>query len=258
MIGILPDSQTTQLLLSGLRLTVALTLVTSLLALVLGVAAGTARIAGARGLRLLAAAHVEIHRNVPALVLVIFWAFAVPNLFPVELRRALFFDNALVHWVAEWSGVPLVYYAVATVIALTLNTSAYLAELFRAGVGSLAQEHVDAARTLGASRREVFVRILLPQGVRAAFPAISSRLIHNMKNTSLASFVAVPELFHGTQTAITQSFRAVEFLVLAAILYLALAYLLSAALRRIERWMERPQTRRSARSVLIPAGERNG
>ena len=65
-------------------------------------------------------------------------------------------------------------------------------------------------------------------------PAISTRLIHHLKNTALAAFVATPEFFHSTQTAITRTFLALEFLLLAAIVYLLLAFSLSGLLRWVE------------------------
>ncbi len=226
------------LLMQGLLLTVALTAVTAALALILGVAAGTMRISGNRFAAGLAVLHVETHRNLPALVLMIIWAFALPNLFPSELRRSLFFDNAVLNWISGWSGLSLPYYTLAAGVALILNTSAYLAELFRAGVGAIPQQHVDAARTLGASRLKLFWRVLLPQGLRTAFPAISTRLIHHLKNTALAAFVATPEFFHSAQTAITRTFLALEFLMLAAIVYLLLAFAFSAVLRWVEKqWL---------------------
>ncbi len=227
------------LLSRGLLITVVLTGVTAGLALVVGITAGTMRLSGNRFAGGLAVVHVEIHRNMPALALMIVWAFALPNLFPAELRRGLFFDNSFFNWISRWSGLSLPYYTLAAGAALALNTSAYLAELFRAGVSAIPQQHVDAARTLGASRLEVFRRILLPEGLRTAFPAISTRLIHHLKNTSLAAFVATPEFFHSTQTAITRTFLALEFLLLAAIVYLLLAFVLSGLLRWVEGRMNR-------------------
>ena len=226
------------LLLQGLLLTVALTAVTAALALALGVAAGTMRISGNRFAAVLAVLHVETHRNLPALVLMIIWAFALPNLFPAELRRSIFFDNAFLNWLGSWSGLSLPYYTLAAGVALVLNTSAYLAELFRAGVGAIPQQHIDAARTLGASRLKLFWTVLLPQGLRTSFPAISTRLIHHLKNTALAAFVATPEFFHSAQTAITRTFLALEFLMLAAVVYLLLAFAFSALLRWVEKqWL---------------------
>ena len=226
------------LLLRGLLLTVVLTAVTAGLALVVGIAAGTMRLSGNRLVAGLAVLHVEMHRNMPALVLMIIWAFALPNLFPAEMRRGLFFDNEFLNWISRWSGLSLPYYTLAAGVALVLNTSAYLAELFRAGVGAIPQQHVDAARTLGASRLELFRQLLLPEGLRTAFPAISTRLIHHLKNTALAAFVATPEFFHSAQTAITRTFLALEFLVLAALVYLLLAFVFSGLLRWVEKhWL---------------------
>lgn len=228
----------TALLARGLLFTVLLTVLTSVLSLIVGIGVGTMRLSGRPLVARLAGIYVDIFRNIPALVLIIFFAFAVPNLFAPAWRQWLFFDNVLVEWGRGLTGLSLPYYLLATTIALTLNTSAYLAELFRAGVGAIPQEYVDTARSLGAPQRVVFWRIVLPQGFRAAFPAIATRLIHNMKNTSLAAFVAVPEFFHATQASITKTFRALEFLFLAALMYLLLSVLFAALLRLIERRLD--------------------
>lgn len=224
-----------RLLGQGLALTLALTVITSLSSMGVGIVFGVLRLAENAFLRRLAGFYITVNRNIPALVQIIFWAYAFPNLFPVELRQQLFFNNALVDWIGGSTGLLVPYYTVAASFALTLNTSAYLAEIFRAGVGTIAQEQVDAARTLGATKRNVLFQLLVPEGLRASFPAISTRLIHNMKNTALAALVSTPELFHNTLTSITRSFRAVEFLLLAAIIYLALAFSMSALLRWCER-----------------------
>jgi ABC-type amino acid transport system permease subunit len=105
-------------------------------------------------------------------------------------------------------------------------------------MGTIPRQIVDAARSLGATRTAVYRQILLPQGIRAAFPAIATRLIHNMKNTALASVVAVPEFFHATQTAITRTFFAMQFLLLAALIYLLLSASFAALLRQVERRLE--------------------
>jgi len=228
------------LLARGLVFTVLLTAVTSITSLLVGVMVGTMRLSAHPFIRRLAGVHVDLFRNIPALVLIIFFAFALPNLVPMEMRRQLFFDNDISRWGQFLTGLSVPYYMLAAIVALTLNTSAYLAELFRAGVGTIPREYADAARSLGASQMVVFLQILLPQGFRAAFPAIATRLIHNMKNTALVAFVAVPDFFHATQTAITRTFRATEFLLLAAVLYLFLSITFAAFLRWIEGWLGRP------------------
>ena len=248
-----PD--TVHLLIRGLWITVLLTAITSITSMILGIATGICRLSSRRVWRVVGTVHVELHRNVPALVLIIFWAFAIPNLFPPDWRQEIFFTSPFFSWLTDITGLPLSYYALAVIVALTLNTSAYIAELFRAGVGTIAQEHVDAARVLGASTYAVFWTILLPQGVRAAFPAMATRLIHNMKNTSLAALVAVPELFLSTQVAISQTFQATQFLLLTAVLYLLLAAGYSALLRWAEhRLAPRPRRISAIPGIAIPHG----
>jgi ABC-type amino acid transport system permease subunit len=204
----------------------------------MGVSFGSLRISERPYLRAIATLYVEIFRNIPALVLIIFFAFAVPNLFPIGERKSLFFDNGLVNWAGLISGLSLPYYALAVVAALTLNTGAYLAELYRAGVGTIPRQLIDAARSLGATKTTVYRQILLPQGIRAAFPAFSTRLIHNMKNTSLAAIVAVPEFFHATQAAVTRTYFALQFLLLAALIYLILSTIFATLLRHFEQRLE--------------------
>lgn len=226
-------------LLRGTLLTVALTIVTALSATACGIAVGAARMSSRSIVRRGAAAYVEVFRNVPALIQIIFWAFALPNLLSPDTRRTLLFDNALMDLARDLTGIPIPYYGLAGALALTLNTSAYIAELFRAGAGSIPTNQLDSARTLGATPATTFRTLVIPGALRAAFPAISTRLIHNMKNTALVSFVAVPELFHELQASIQSTFRATEFLFLGAVVYLALAALLSAGLSWIDRRLHR-------------------
>lgn len=219
----------------GLWFTLVLTLVTSLLAMVVGVLVGSLRLWGAGWLAWGPTLFIETFRNIPALVLIIFFAFAFPNIFAAPSRQVLFFDNGFINWLGQVTGLSIPWYGLAATLGLTLNTAAYIAELFRAGVGTLPREHVDAAQSMGASWGTIFRVILVPGGLRAAYPAMTSRLIHTMKNTALASIVAVPEFFNSVTMAITQSFRAIEFLTLAAILYLALAAAMALGLRWLER-----------------------
>lgn len=233
------DAGTLSLLANGLVVTVVLTVITGTAAFVVGVTAGTMRMSGSRSLRLVAGMFVEVFRNIPALIQIVFWAFAFPGVFPADTRRTLFFDNWLWDLLAELSGIPLPYYAVAASVGLVMNTGAHLAEIFRAGAGSIPNEHVEAARTLGADRWSVFCSILLPGALRAAFPAITTRLVHNLKNTALVSFVAVPDLFHAMQASITESFRATELLTLTALMYLGLSASFAALLGIIDTRLHR-------------------
>ncbi|MEM8923975.1 MAG: amino acid ABC transporter permease [Actinomycetota bacterium] len=219
----------------GIALTLGMTALTTVASLLLAFRLTEARMSPRRVVRLPATIVVEVFRNVPALVQIIFWAFAVPNLFTADTRRAVFFDNAVMDALGAVTGLPLPYYGLAAAIGLTLNTTGHLTEILRSGVGSMPGEHLDAARTLGASRRTAMRRVLLPTGFRTTFPAISSRLVHNMKNTALASFVAVPELFGVIQGEITRTFDATRLLLLGAAVYLVLAWLMTVVLDVVDR-----------------------
>lgn len=242
-----PDIQAR--LVDGVIVTVVVTIVTSVASMVLGTAAALGRGHQRRSLRLPSTVFIDLFRNVPALILIIFFAFAVPNVLNPELRRSVFFDNPAIDGIGDLTGLSLPYYAIAASIALSLNTGAHLAEIVRSGVATIPVERIEVARSLGASRFTVLRTVVIPDGLRASFPAVSTRLVHNMKNTALVSFVAVPDLFNVIQGSITKTFRATEFLVLAAVLYLALSAIMTAGLGLIDHRLRRGRSVR--RSVGV-------
>ncbi len=226
-----PDTR--DLLVAGVKVTLALTVITSVLAFALALFICRLRLSAVAFWRGVAATYIELCRNIPALVWVIFFAYALPNAFDLDTRRMLFFRNGVMEFLRQETGVLIPYYLIGAVLGLTLNTSAYLVELLRAGIGTLKQEHLESARTLGATPNAAFQRLLMPHGIRAAAPGIMTRLVHNMKNTALASFVAVPEFFKAVQTSISRSFYAIELLVLASVVYWILTWGFAVLLRRV-------------------------
>lgn len=226
----------------GVAVTVVLTALTSVASLILGVAAALGRRSDGGMKRRASAVFVETFRNVPALILLIFFAFAVPNLFPADLRRTIFFDNLVIDGLGTVTLLAIPYYAVAAVIALSANTGAHLAEVIGSGVDAIPRARIEAARSLGAARRSLLRTVVIPDAVRVSFPGITNRLIHNLKNTALVGFVAVPDLFQELQATITRTFQATSTLVLASLLYLALAAVFEFLLGRVERsiWRGRP------------------
>jgi His/Glu/Gln/Arg/opine family amino acid ABC transporter permease subunit len=211
-----------QLLLDGLVMTVALTLLTSALASLL--ALGVLWLRFQRWGYWAARIYVDVFRSLPALILIIILAYGLPNLFDLPTRRALFFRNDVILALREVTGMTIPYYGLAVALGLSLNTSAYLAELVRGGINSLQRNHIESAQALGASPSTLFFTLLLPHGLHRAALAIVTRLVHHLKNTALASFVAVPELFQAAQSSISRTFYALELLTVVAILYLLLTW----------------------------------
>ena len=209
----------------GVGVTIGLTILTSVVSFVAGVFAALGRRSGNPAKRRMAGAFVETFRNIPALILLIFFAFAVPNLFPIDLRRSIFFDNPLVDLLGAITTLAIPYYAIAAVIALSANTGAHLAEVIGSGIDAIPSHRIEAARSLGAAPRLLRRTIIVPDAVRASFPGITNRLVHNLKNTALVGFVAVPDLFQELQATITRTFQATRTLIIAAVLYLSLIHI---------------------------------
>jgi His/Glu/Gln/Arg/opine family amino acid ABC transporter permease subunit len=226
----------------GTAVTVVLVIITSIGAFAVGIAAAIGRNSSVRAARSAATVFVEVFRNVPTLILLIVFTFAIPNVVSADIRRRIFFDNAFVDTVGDITSLPLPYYALAATAALVLNTGAHLAEILRSGTNAVPAARIDASRTLGASAAETYRRVVLPDSLRIAFPAVTNRLVHNLKNTALVGLVAVPDVFQEIRGAIDETFAATQLLVFAAGFYLVLSLLLEAGLHRIEvaLWRGRP------------------
>jgi ABC-type amino acid transport system permease subunit len=128
-------------------------------------------------------------------------------------------------------------------LGLALNAGAYIAEILRAGVEAVPRGQAEAARTLGLSRKTIMRQVVFPQAMRIVAPALASRYIHIMKNSSLAMVVPLaPDLMEMVGQAgriAGQTFSWVEPLVFAAVGYLAVSLLLS---RLLNRWVGRLRT----------------
>src|ERR1035437_5193448 len=157
-------------LLQAALITLEITLLAFLLAVILGILAALARNSHFRSLRFVAGVYVESIRNTPVLLQVFIAYFAVPSL-----------------------GIHINSFT-AGVIALGINVGAYLAEVFRAGISSVPKGQLEAAGILGLNQRQVFVSVVFPQALRNVYPAVVNNLIQILLGTSLLSAIAVPEL----------------------------------------------------------------
>jgi len=233
--SVLREQPFVDMFLQGLAVTLVLTVVTSLLSLLLGSLLALLRRSHVRFARGFALAYIEVFRGVPALMQIVFWGFAFPLLFPLELRVEWLYRNAFLAWVSSWSGLPINFEFLAAVLGLSLNTSAYLAEILRAGMNAVPAGEIAAARASGMRTGQLYRHLLYPQALRRMFPPLSTRLLHNMKNTALGSAVAVEELFRQARVAISYTFRGPEFLVEVTVIYLLLSWSVVLVIRQVER-----------------------
>lgn len=181
--------------------TVLLTVTTMAIAVPCGIVVASLRLYAWAPLRAIATAYVELFRNLP-LILLVYWAFYV---LPIA------------------TDVGLSPFATG-LAALALNVTAYNAETFRAGIGSIRRGQLEAAMALGMSRAQAVRRIVLPQAVRRILPVLASTWVSLFKDTSLVSVIAVPELAYVAMQVRAQTFRVLEMLTAMAAIYWLLGY----------------------------------
>ena len=210
------DGTTFRYLLGGLGLSLLIGVCSLLVALVAGLLVALCRLSPRAWLRLPATVYVEIVRGIPLLVLLVWIYFGVVS---DLLSRC----GTVLHWFP------------ATVLAFGVCYSAFIGETYRAGIQSVDPGQEEAARALGLGRRQAMRWVILPQALRNVLPALGNEAIALVKDTSLASVIAVPELMlRGTQEA-GRTFRYMELYTVVALLYLGTTLLLSQLQRFLER-----------------------
>ncbi len=189
------------LLARGIRLTAALWVIAFGMALATGLFLGLARGSPRRALNWPATAYIEVFRNTPVLVQLVWFYYAFPVLTGIQVSPFL-----------------------AASLGLCLNTSAYCAEIYRAGLQSIAVGQWEAGRALGLSRWRLLRHVILPQAMRRMIPAFTNRAVELAKMTSIASVITVHELMHEARTMATQSFLPLETFTVVAAIYFILIY----------------------------------
>ena len=207
-------------LLHGLAITLQISAVAWLLAVTLGTVSGALRTLTLRPLRWLASAYVEFFRNVPLLVWMFFWYFAVPPLLPEPLREWLFEHSA-----EFWAGM----------FALGVYHGARFAEVIRAGIQSIPHTQLEAALSTGLTLFQAYRLIILPIALRLIVPPATNESLNLLKNSSVALTIGVAELTFQTRQIETYTARAFEALTAGTLIYLALCLGISAVMARVER-----------------------
>lgn len=124
---------------------------------------------------------------------------------------------------------------ISGVVALTINSSAYMAEVFRAGIEAIDKGQTEAARSLGLSRGMALRYIVLPQAFRNMLPAIGNEFIIIIKDSSLISVIGIAELMYNARTVQSVTFSPMEPLLIACALYFIMTFTLSRLLAVLER-----------------------
>jgi putative lysine transport system permease protein len=134
----------------------------------------------------------------------------------------------------------------AGLTVVTLNTTAYIAEVIRSGINGIDKGQMEAARSLGFSRREAMFLIIFPQAIKHSLPSIANEFIVNLKDTAVLSVIGVFDLFRATSSATSSNFRIVEGFFIAAIIYLILTYITGKVVQKLDVFMESKEVKANA------------
>ena len=193
------------LIAQGAAMTIFLITVSAVAGIVLSVLGAAARRSRYAVLRRMIGAYVELIRNTPFLIQLFFIFFGLPSL-GIRLDPV-----------------------VAAILAMTLNMTAYTTEIVGAGLDAVPKGQKEAALSLGLRPRQVFFKIVLPQGLKVIFPALTSQIVIMMLESAVVSQIAVRELTYEADMLQARTFRAFETYFVVTLVYLAL----SIGLRRL-------------------------
>jgi polar amino acid transport system permease protein len=230
----------------GIITTIRITLIAFPIATVIGLFTGLARLSKNVVLYTMATIYIEVIRGIPLVVLILMIAFGV-------VPEAFKLINIIGAWGLTWTDTgffgnlfnsmvvstirsfPMEFRAIA---ALALGYGAFEAEIFRAGIQSISKGQTEAARSLGMNYFQTMRFIILPQAIRRVLPPLGNDFIAMLKDSSLATVLAVDELTQLTRLRRSSTFRPMEAFYVAAFLYLTLTLALSGAVRVLERKMK--------------------
>jgi polar amino acid transport system permease protein len=194
---------------SGLRVTLELSAVSVVLSFFLGLLIAVMRMSNVAPVRWFAHGYLEFFRNTPLLVQIFFWYFGSYKLLPAAVN--------------DWLNRTNFEFA-AAVIALTIYTSAFIAEDIRSGVRSIPKEQMEAARSSGFSYLRSMQYIILPQAVRITVPPLINQFLNLTKNSSLAMTIGVAEITYQARQVESYTFKGFEAFTAATLVYLVLSF----------------------------------
>lgn len=253
IVAITAQSQYSSVILAGLINTLKVAIPSLLLCSVLGLLVGLGRLSPLASWRLICSAYVGLIRNVPLLLQLLAIYFAITRFLPVASEAYswggfIFISKsglALPVWVdgvwvlpqqgrfAVESALILSPEYLAVLLALGIYTSAFVAEIVRAGVQSVPQGLVQAGLALGLNRRQTQTQVILPMALRLIIPALSNQYLNLLKNASLGVAVGYPELVSVGNTAMNQSGRVVECVLIVMLLYAVLSVITASIMNMI-------------------------
>ncbi|MFN6500370.1 MAG: amino acid ABC transporter permease [Nostoc sp. DedQUE01] len=234
-----PTDTYTQALWVGLINSLRVAIAGIFLTTIVGITAGIARLSENWLVRNITMIYVEIFRNTPLLLQLLFWYFAVFLSFPKTENKISFWGFIGV----SQNGLELPWFTVspefsALLLGLTFYTGAFIAEIVRGGIQSVPQGQWEAGRSLGLKPGLVMRLVIFPQALRVIIPPLTSQYLNLTKNSSLAIAIGYPDIYFVASTTFNQTGRVVEVILLIMVTYLILSLSISLVMNLFNRTVQ--------------------
>ena len=205
---------------SGTINTIIIAILTVLFGVILGTVLALLKISNSKILRAIASAYIEFIRGTPLLVqiYIIFYMISFPDFTLFGLEMARFIPG---------------------VIALSVNSAAYVAEIIRAGIQAVDKGQMEASRSLGFTKGQAMKYVVLPQAVKNILPALGNEFVVVIKESSIVSIIGIAELMMSANIIRGAIYRPFEPLLVVAVIYFALTFTLTRVLGVAERRMNK-------------------
>lgn len=206
----------------GIRNTLILAFFTVVLGTILGTFMAMARMSRIPPLKWLATAYIEFFRGTPLMVQLMFIFYGLPM---IGIR------------IPSISFIPDFDRFTAGIVAMSLNSCAYVAEVIRSGIQAVDHGQMEAARSLGFHQKQAMWLVVLPQAVRNILPALGNEFITVLKESSIVSVIGIADLMYRTKGVIAKSYNSLECLAIAALMYFILTFIGGRLIMLLERKM---------------------
>jgi polar amino acid transport system permease protein len=217
-------------LFAGALETIKITLIAVSLGIIIGLFAGMGRLSKTRGISFLATCYIDFFRGTPLLVQIFIVYFGFPQL--LSGLYAFLFAHFGIGQAAANTNIPPF---LAAVVAYSLNSGAYIGEIFRAGIQSIEKGQREAALSLGMTPRQAMYYVILPQALRRVVPPLGNEFIAMLKDTSLLATIGYIELFRQGQILDSTYFKPFQIYISVAFIYLIMTILVSRLVDLTER-----------------------
>ncbi len=209
----------------GFKVTILISVITIILGLIFGILMASMKICKIKILNIIANIYVSVIRGTPVLVQIAIVFYGLPMM-GINIPEIMV-------------GSVDVSRLVSGIIALTVNTTAYICEIIRSGIESIDKGQTEAARSIGFSSVNTMILIILPQAIKNILPAMANEFITIIKTTSQVSVIGIAELMYVADTIRGISFHPMKPLIIVAIMYFIITSVISIFVKMLENRLKR-------------------